>query len=419
MPGGFPVDNVRFWTNGVWPWTLLGVSVAGLWSVARRRPDWTKALVLSFGIMALSTAVTAALVFPDIRRIVVIAALLVGLIELGLACVITAAWPPKTGLAGLTLATALLGTLMPLAQRAERSTTNSLDQGCPWAELISTGTPPDSLSPSASASDRVTVLPSANTVVAKLNGLRLVIEPLLTFESTSASGCWSILSQHGQDRSRALGRLTKVAPRSGELEPALLFGGPDDWLSVADQGEIEITAYCRIPTPIYSHLNSFCIMTISGHKDLQLEFSPCGSMRFEPLPADYPIGRPARFAYCNADGEFRVVEASSGEKGPFVALAEGRMERDVRLSIGIVDGGRRIATVHLDDWAVQLSTALSPTAGWGVPVNAIEFQRMGDAKQNAVTIWIALAATSVGRGWDTVGHSAGTYRNRIVVDVAD
>jgi len=27
-----------------------------------------------------------------------------------------------------------------------------------------------------------------------------------------------------------------------------------------------------------------------------------------------------------------------------------------------------------------------------------------------------LSATSVGRGWDSVGHSAGTYRNRVTLE---
>lgn len=49
-------------------------------------------------------------------------------------------------------------------------------------------------------------------------------------------------------------------------------------------------------------------------------------------------------------------------------------------------------------------------------MNAIEFQRI-DKRENeapASQIWITLAATSVGRGWDCVGHHAGTYRNRMV-----
>jgi hypothetical protein len=46
-------------------------------------------------------------------------------------------------------------------------------------------------------------------------------------------------------------------------------------------------------------------------------------------------------------------------------------------------------------------------------VNAIEFSLEGDAPGSEAALFITLAGTSVGRGWDTVGHAAGTYRNRM------
>ena len=64
-----------------------------------------------------------------------------------------------------------------------------------------------------------------------------------------------------------------------------------------------------------------------------------------------------------------------------------------------------------------MATQLSPTAGWGVPVNAIEFSLSpyDHSPTGPASIFITLAATSVGRGWDCVGHSAGAYRNRITI----
>jgi len=53
------------------------------------------------------------------------------------------------------------------------------------------------------------------------------------------------------------------------------------------------------------------------------------------------------------------------------------------------------------------------TAGWGVPVNAIELIRVGEEKASPAIIFVTPAATSVGRGWDSVGHRAGTYVNRM------
>jgi hypothetical protein len=52
-----------------------------------------------------------------------------------------------------------------------------------------------------------------------------------------------------------------------------------------------------------------------------------------------------------------------------------------------------------------------------MPVNAIEFQLVGTSSDSAAQVWITLAATSVGRGWDCVGHTVGSYRNRVVIDV--
>ena len=134
------------------------------------------------------------------------------------------------------------------------------------------------------------------------------------------------------------------------------------------------------------------------------------------VPIDYPFGRPARLAYLDRFGIFRVVEAETGEKGPFRTLARGPLARDEPLSITFFDEGRRRAKITLEDWARQTDTRLSPTAGWGVPVNAIEFSSSGDDAQSPASIFVTLAGTSVGRGWDCVAHAAGIYRNRILLE---
>jgi hypothetical protein len=70
----------------------------------------------------------------------------------------------------------------------------------------------------------------------------------------------------------------------------------------------------------------------------------------------------------------------------------------------------------LADWSAEADTTLSPTAGWGVPVNAIEFSLVSDQPSAPASIFVTLAGTSVGRGWDCVGHNPGTYRNRILLE---
>ncbi len=129
------------------------------------------------------------------------------------------------------------------------------------------------------------------------------------------------------------------------------------------------------------------------------------------------MGRPLRLAYRDAGNRFHVVEAASGEKGPFRELAAGPLSRSASLRVTIHDRGKAVAVMVLEDWAAQTGTALSPTAGWGVPVNAIEFSLSGDAPTSTAGIYFTLAGTSVGRGWDSVGHAGGTYRNRIKVEI--
>src|SRR3954463_11588087 len=113
----------------------------------------------------------------------------------------------------------------------------------------------------------------------------------------------------------------------------------------------------------------------------------------EVLRLDYPFGRPARFAYVDEARRFRVVEASSGEKGPFHILAEGRLERSDPLEITLCDEGRAIGRLTLLDWSAQASTQLSPTAGWGFPENPIEFTLSGDEPPSPASLFITLAAT--------------------------
>ncbi len=131
------------------------------------------------------------------------------------------------------------------------------------------------------------------------------------------------------------------------------------------------------------------------------------------LPSDYPTGRPLRSAHLLAGGRFVVVETTTGEKGPFRTLATGPLARGGPLTITVLDDGHPIADVQLLDWAAQASTEPSPTAGWGIPQNAIEFKLDGDAPASSASIFVTLASTGVGRGFDTVGHAPGTYRSTL------
>ena len=160
-------------------------------------------------------------------------------------------------------------------------------------------------------------------------------------------------------------------------------------------------------------MNTFCDLHVRGHDRLSVAFSPCPDARIEVRPADYPTGRPLRVGVLGDDGVFRVVEASSGEKGPFRTLAAGPLRRGEPLTITLIDGDRPAVRVELLDWSAQAGVQRSPSAGWGLPVNAIEFLLEGDAPDSPAAFFVTLAGTSVGRGWDSVGHREGGYRNRV------
>ena len=128
---------------------------------------------------------------------------------------------------------------------------------------------------------------------------------------------------------------------------------------------------------------------------------------------DYPFGRPARFAFLDAGNVFRVVEARSAEKGPFREIASGPIRNDTPLKMIFFDDAIPVFRVTLVDWAAQTGRQISPTAGWLIPVNAIEFSMRAES---TAQVFVTLAGTSVGRGFESVGHAAGVYRNRMSIE---
>jgi len=263
---------------------------------------------------------------------------------------------------------------------------------------------------------------SDGSINMRLGTLSISVEPLLTFLNGSVDGCWTIFADP-DDRAGPEPRLLS-SRRDGERSWTASYDfrrqGPATLrVETAPQPEtIAIEATSRLGRLMYSHLNSFCDFEIRGHRRLSLEFSPCPGVAIDVRPFDYPFGRPARFAFLGGKQMFRVVEATSGEKGPFRILAQGPLGREQELTITLFDQERALGRIVLADWSAEADTTLSPTAGWGVPVNAIEFSLSGDAPSAPASIFVTLAATSVGRGWDCVGHRPGTYRNRIRLEPA-
>jgi hypothetical protein len=252
--------------------------------------------------------------------------------------------------------------------------------------------------------------PSDGRVVIRRDKLILNVQPLLSFANRSPDRCWTALAE--PEMSRATNRV--LTSKAHDATHWTLYYRDED-ASVLDlaarDGAITLDARSRLAQPIFSHTNSFGELAIQGHRKLSVSFSPVPQTRVEVPPATAA----ARFAYLDAAGLFHIVLASQRQRGPFTEIASGPLKRGEPLVVTIYDGDKAAFTVTLDDWAAQASTQLSPTAGWGLPVNAIEMMRGGDPETSPALISFTLASTGIGRGTNSVGHAAGVYRNRITV----
>lgn len=374
MAGGFPPVHPRFVVNRAIPSLVVAATVFGA-----IRPRWRPAVLLGLAAAWVSGGIAGRICFP-----VSLAA--VWWLAVAAAGVLTWASggstrldPPRRPTSATAWALgALIGASLVLAERPPPPSTApalALDPGPPLTD-----------SPIVDALDPILCGP-----------LRVSVDPYLDFDRVSPDGAWSLLAPS-----------TSRADMERSLSVRRAAGGETMWTS--------LSAVTALRHDTYAHLASFTRFWIEGHVSLAVRFSPAPQAAIAVLPSDYPTGRPARAAYLDDRGELHVVEATSGEKGPFHTLAAGQLDRDQPLTLTLLDAGRPVCKLTVVDWASQASTALSPTAGWGLPQNAIELDRLGDADDAPVVITLALAATSLGRGWDAVGHAAGLYRNRVVVE---
>ena len=415
LPRGFPVGHPRFWVNSALPITVVALTIRGLVALCRKRDALPRALVIGSFFLWLAAVLVGWIVFPvSLRRIAPM--MCIGVIaQIRPAYV---AWRDlkfsRRWLAGTSIPAVAVAVLVILSQRGGTPDTRPLDP--PMSDVQGDGHrygPTDRFRIGRS----VLVRPYNEEVRSNCGGLELSIQPLLTFHSRSPDRCWTVFAPW---RERVMPDRALLASDRKEGTSRFRYGGtfPAVLTARRDEGSgvVRLDASTRLEEPVFSHLNSFCTITVAGADRLFLSFSPCPGESIEVLPFDYPVGRPARLAYLDAGGGFNIVEASSGEKGPFRRLAGGSLRRDEPLTVTLHDGDRPACRITFEDWAAQAGTALSPTAGWGLPVNAIEFSRSeGHSSRNAY-IFVTLAGTSVGRGWDSVGHAAGTYRNRMRIE---
>ncbi|MCF6314433.1 MAG: hypothetical protein L3J39_18435, partial [Verrucomicrobiales bacterium] len=420
MPQGFPVHHARFWTNSLLPLFAFAVCAIGIFSITQQRRAILKYLIFFILSTTTSTWLTTCFTFPLSSQgdfLLAIAATAVIATLLCAAAILTMLHIPiKKTILAISLITGLsLGFLLPLSQQAATGATT------PYSEKpLSKSQRVKAIDGfSMTLSNQIELAPAEGSVTLILPQIRLNILPLLTFESRSPDRFWTIFSPP-----KARLGPERILKGMVKNDRGLTFYYQDDANSIlkltsAHHNDlIEIETQSFLPNDVYSHLNTFCKIHISTTGALSLAFSPCP----QPIAMtafDYPVGKPARFAYLDSKQVFHVVEASSGEKGPFHSLQQGPLQRDDSLSIIIYSDATPQCRITLRDWAAQASTQLSPTAGWGLPENSIEFSLYNNKQKNAGVIFLSLASTSTGRGWDSVGHTAGRYRNSIVIETLD
>jgi hypothetical protein len=245
-----------------------------------------------------------------------------------------------------------------------------------------------------------------------MGSTRVMLDPLLTFQSVSPDRSWTALAPaetwrgksreciglvRGQQEIRAWFETQGRAMIHAQREP----GG----------STLSVNATTVLDTPVFSHLNRSLVATFESSKPIAVRLSPCSDVLLD-LVSDPESG--IRFAYVTQERQFVIARAAQQEKGPFTTLCEAKLETDTPLVITIIEDRRAIGELHVYDWVDQAGTEPSPTAGWGVPVNAIE---LWPVPGRGGVLSISLAATSIGRGWHSVGHRAGAYANRVDVVV--
>ncbi len=225
--------------------------------------------------------------------------------------------------------------------------------------------------------------------------------PLLRFQDASDDGFWPITHTPTVERAKEPPALWGPLRRAS-LTVALADGGFD------------VDAETLVPKPTASHLSRYADLVVTGFHAPSLRFEATGATDFPLAPFDYPKGRPAHFAAMTKQGELVVWRGSNAEKGPFVELGRGPLRRGDPLTLVLVDDGVAQCSLRWLDFTAQADVTLSPTAGEGVPVNAVQFGKPAN-DESKVLVLLSLASTGIGAGMETVWHAEGVYRNRLLV----
>lgn len=399
FPRGFPLNNIHAWSD---LWIPIAVALVLGASLVQFVFFRSSAFVVSLGLAAvaggwLAASVSGLVLFP---------------ISIGI----------ERAIGPLAIAIALLAFAWLAKFRVVPSLVAALaGAAVGYVEIQAQEAPPPSTRPAGGSLAEVHGDPSkeeaATGQVSFPCGKEHVrVRPLLTFESRSPDKTWTVLAP--PDAFGPHRKLDAFAKDKNGFRAHYTDDGESTVVATKDLKGLDIEGMSQLPRPVYSHLNAFT--TIHIPFDAAISFGPTEREKFDLEPADYPTGRPMKLAYLGPDIVFHVVRASDAEKGPFTELAKGHLGRDEPLVIEIQHkAGASLGSCKLTfkDWSSQLSTEASPSAGWGVPQNSIQFssRQLADGRTEGMIV-MTLAETGPGRGWHSVAHSEGIYKNRVRVD---
>ncbi|MDA0811257.1 MAG: hypothetical protein O3C21_02535 [Verrucomicrobia bacterium] len=375
MPHGFPIMHPRTLANGPLPALAFAGCLCASIACGRRRPIAVPFTATLPGL-GVGLALGCLALYPNSMLTLKVAALSVGLGYLVLAYV--AFWWTMGEAIGrgkcisVFCGFLIVGICWAVTQRAALPSTLPLNISPPDDPGITRDAQPE-------------------PIVFRNSPSTLYVYPFLEFRSLSPDRFWTLF-----------------APKlSDSWVPATTY-----W--VDRRVENAVTTWCQLESDNYSHLNTFTELEFVTHGAISVSFSPCPDQRIAVRRSDYPYGEPARFAYLGADDISRIAEAASGEKGPFTELASAQCSPNHLLEVTLYSDDKPAFVLRFDDFLPQCSRDLSPTAGWGVPQNSIQFSLGVDAPETAF-FFFTLASTSVGCGFDSVGHQRGIYRNQMTV----
>lgn len=405
MPGGFPSTSQHYAPNQLLPYVPIALALVALFARGRFALLVVPAIQLMFPMFWMACAISARLTFPEsIGGSWNVAFMLSSGLVILWVRQHRRAFPKLAPLFALPAIWA--GWVVPPTQRALPPATQ------PSQEALF-DVPVGGRTPSLIKLGKDAQLhPSDGRLVVRRGELVVTVQPLLTLAERSPDRFWTSLAPQ-EDKPRPT-RMPVATAKDG-LRWKLSFRDEDR--SVLDAGlrgsVVELDARSSVPRDVYVHGSQLAEVTLQGHRAATVTFSAIPGRRIE-LPGP---SRPACFAYLDQAEQLHVVQAAKHRAGPYTELAVGPLKRGQPLGLTIHDTDGPAFLVTLDDFSAQASTQLSPTAGWGVPVNAIELSRVAEPEGSPIAITATLAASTIGRGSNSVGISAGVYRNRMSVTV--